>query len=57
VTELDKNLSYLFAAYTIIWFAIFIYVYALARKQKDLQREIQVLKESLKSKPKKAAKG
>jgi len=47
---MEKNLPYLFAAYTIIWIAIFIYVYTLAKRQKDLRREIQILKENLKSK-------
>jgi CcmD family protein len=42
-----ENLSYLFAAYTIIWAVIFGYLYLIQRKQRRLDREIELLKESL----------
>lgn len=42
-----KNLSYLFAAYTIIWVVIFGYILSLSRKNQELGREIVVLKEKL----------
>jgi CcmD family protein len=42
-----ENLSYLFAAYTIIWAVIFGYLYLMQRKQRRLDREIELLKESL----------
>ncbi|MBA7663959.1 hypothetical protein ES703_72007 [subsurface metagenome] len=41
-----ENLGYLLAAYTIIWAVVFGYVFYLYRKQRRLQREIRVLKES-----------
>ena len=41
------NLSFLFAAYTIIWAVIFGYVFYLYRKQRKLQREIDLLKETM----------
>ena len=42
-----ENLSYLFAAYTIIWAVIFGYLYLMQRKQRRLDREIELLKEGL----------
>ena len=41
------NMSFLFAAYTIIWAAVFGYVFHLYRKQRKLQREINLLKETI----------
>ena len=40
-------LSYLFAAYTIIWAVIFGYTHLMQRKQRRLFREIKPLKERL----------
>jgi CcmD family protein len=45
-----KNLSYLFAAYTIIWVVIFGYILNLSRKNRELGREIGALKERLPAK-------
>lgn len=42
-----KNLSYLFAAYTIIWVVLFGYILSLSRKNRELGREIVALKERL----------
>ena len=42
-----ENMSFLFAAYTIIWAVVFGYVIHLYRKQRKLQREINLLKETL----------
>ena len=42
-----ENLSYLFAAYTIIWAVIFGYMHLMRRKQRRLYREIKSLKERL----------
>ena len=41
------NLSYLFAAYTVIWAVIFGYVFFIHRKHRGLQREIDLLKEDM----------
>jgi CcmD family protein len=39
-----KNFWYLFAAYTIIWTALFAYVLSLSRKNRALQEELQALR-------------
>ena len=41
-----ENLGYLLAAYTVIWAVVFGYMLFMQRKQRKLQREIDVLKES-----------
>ena len=41
------NLSYLFWAYAVFWIALFIYIYNLLKKSKELRREIEALKGSL----------
>jgi CcmD family protein len=40
-------MSWLFAAYGVIWIAIFLYVFGLDRKQKELSAEIAALKGKL----------
>ncbi len=40
-----ENLAYLFAAYTVIWAVIFGYLFFMQRKQKKLQRQIDLLQE------------
>jgi len=47
-----ENMGYLFAAYTIIWAVVFGYVVFMQRKQRRLQRNIDLLRESI-DKPKK----
>lgn len=44
------NLDYLFAAFAIVWGAIFAYILLLSRKQKQLQREVNSLEERVKCK-------
>jgi CcmD family protein len=39
-----KNLWYLFAAYTIIWTALFAYVVHLSRRNNELREEIRDLR-------------
>jgi len=39
------NLVYLFAAYTIIWTAIFVYMLSIGKKLTLLSREVEILKE------------
>ena len=41
------NMIYLFAAYTIIWLGICVLVFSLIRREKQLRREIENLKEIL----------
>ena len=38
-----KNFWYLFAAYTIIWTALFIYILHLSQKNKELRDELREL--------------
>ena len=42
-----ENLSYLFAAFAAIWIVIFVYILTIQNKQRRLQREIDVLRESV----------
>ena len=45
-----ENAGYLFAAFSVIWAAVFVYVLVLSNRQRRLQREIDSLKEVLKGK-------
>ncbi|MDO8673848.1 MAG: CcmD family protein [Dehalococcoidia bacterium] len=47
---MDEKLLYLFAAYTIIWAALLIYNMSISRRQKELQREIDALREAINAK-------
>ncbi len=47
------NLSYLFAAYTVIWVALFLYIFSLSRKSKRLEKMLTALKGSKKKKKRK----
>ncbi len=40
-------MSYLFAAYTVIWVLLFAYLVRLSRKQNEIEREIETLRKSL----------
>ena len=42
-----ENMSFLFAAYTIIWAVVFGYMFHLYRKQRKLQREIDLIKKTI----------
>ena len=42
-----ENAGYLFAAYTIIWAVVFGYVFYLIRRQRKLQKEIDLLEKSM----------
>ena len=42
-----ENLGYLLAAYTVIWVIVFGYVLFMQRKQSRLQRQINLLQESI----------
>lgn len=39
-----RNLSYLFFAFGVIWMLLFLYMYSLSRRERDLQREVDELK-------------
>jgi len=42
-----ENMGYFFAAYTVIWAFVFVYIFLMRRKQKGLQRQIDMLRESV----------
>lgn len=46
------KLEYLFAAYSIIWIAIFLYTLALGRRQRELSTDLAVVKQALATKGK-----
>ena len=41
------NLPYLFAAYTAVWIALFVYVLRLERRSRELEEEIRELRRLL----------
>jgi len=46
-----QNFPYLFAVYTIIWIAFFIYAFFMNSRIRELKREIADLREELKERP------
>ena len=43
-----ENFPYLFGAYSLIWLVSFVYILRLLRRQQDLRKELDSLKEALK---------
>ncbi len=41
------NLNFLFAAYTVVWVFLFLYVLTLSRRNQTLEREIEELRQLL----------
>lgn len=39
-----RNLSYLFFAFGVIWLLLFLYLWSLSRRERDLQREVDEMK-------------
>ncbi len=39
-----QDLTYLFAAFAVIWLAVLLYSYSIEARQKSLEREIEMLK-------------
>ncbi len=39
-----RNLSYLFFAFGLIWALLFLYLYSLSRRERDLRRDVEELK-------------
>lgn len=39
-----RNLSYLFFAFGVIWTLLFAYLWSLARRERDLRREIEQMR-------------
>ena len=46
-TDPEANLPYLFAAYSVTWVGFFVYVYFLSQRNRNLQREVEALREEL----------
>ncbi len=44
-------MTFMVAAYLIIWLAAFAFIFSMMRRQSNLQREIAALRELLKDKP------
>ena len=42
------HLSYLFAAYSVVWIGLLVYVVSLARRNRNLEREVEALRELVK---------
>jgi len=42
------NFGYLFAAFAIIWILLFVYIFIISRRQKQIRREIERLKAEVK---------
>lgn len=42
-----ENFWYLFAAYTLIWIGLFVYIFSLSGRERQLSVEIEELKETL----------
>ncbi len=47
-----ENMSYLFAAFAVVWILIFYYVYRMSQKQKQLLNDIEQLKKIIAEKKK-----
>ncbi|MFC1990066.1 CcmD family protein [Chloroflexota bacterium] len=45
-----ENAGYLLAAFSIVWSAVFAYIFVLFNRQKQLRRELDSLKKTLKEK-------
>ena len=41
------NLSFLFAAFTVIWLAALLYSFSIGARQKSVERELQMLRQVL----------
>ena len=46
-TDPEANLPYLFAAYAVTWVGFFVYLYFLSQRNRNLQREVEALREAL----------
>ena len=44
-------MSYLFAAFSIVWIVIFLYVLSISRRQRELAREVEMLSQMAQKEP------
>ncbi|MEO8602042.1 MAG: CcmD family protein [bacterium] len=47
----DSHLAYLIAAYAVVWLGVLLYVTGLARRSRNLEREIDELKQLVNKRP------
>jgi len=47
----EKNLIFLFAAYTAVWVLLFLYILMVARRNRVLQKELDELRQLLQRRP------
>ena len=45
--EVSENLPYLFVVYAVTWAFFFVYLFFVARRQHEMEQEIQELKQAL----------
>ncbi len=45
-----NNMGFLFAAYSVIWLGVFIYMFFLLQREKKLRRDIETLQVEMKEK-------
>ncbi len=43
-------MSYLFAAFSIVWIVIFLYTLSISRRQRELSEEVEMLKQMVEKK-------
>ena len=53
----EANLPYLFAVFIITWAVFFGYIFVTSRRQKDMSREIEALRETLAEKERRVVEG
>ena len=53
---MSDNLPYLFAAYGVTWSIFFLYVFFVSRRQHEMEKEIQELRQSLEIRENRGAK-
>jgi len=44
-------MSYLFTAFSIVWIVIFLYVLSISRRQRELAREVETLRQMTQKEP------
>ncbi len=44
-----NNVNYIVAAFAVVWVGLFIYIFALMQKERAIRRDLESLKEELKS--------
>ena len=45
-----EHISYLFAAFLAVWIVVFLYLFSLSRRHRDLAREVEALRQMMEQK-------